>query len=617
MAEIVKKLGATFNSETGAVDFRLHSIGADSVVLEIFENSYDEEPLATFPLKKAEGNVWETSIKKYALFNLHKSFYYAYRVYGKGRFFDENKLAYDPWAHALSYDKTKKNYQIKSEFFLYEPKIVTPVASRPIANEVIGEVHIKDLTIKSGFDYAGTCHAASKYAKKLQELGLTMVEFLPLNDFDDSSNYWGYMPLSYFALLKKYFKAETSPEMLSEFQDMINEFHKCGIKVCMDMVYNHSANNASYRLIDGENYYKFDKLGNFLNHSGCGNDIKMTNPAVWSLVADSLAYFARLGVDAFRFDLGLALMDISDVGEARYDNKNSLFAHLPELLEKRGIKVSDGKTDGILIITEPWTCGGSGCYALGKFPDFVYEWNDIARNVIRSSTIRPNEVNPEALYNLTEGSKQIYGEHSRSINYIASHDGLTLRDLNTYYQDGWEICGDHFGDTMSQMRSIKKQILLLALATGTPMLQIGDLIGHTKGGKADSYQDDSDVNYLDFSAVEKSSALKEIYDFWQIALNFRREFKPQNWARKYYSASFEQVLDFKEYQKQFLGYIANSGENKFYVAISGSSEELYFALPHTENGASWKKVISNLNNAVDDWDICRLKPYEIAIFKES
>ena len=440
---------------------------------------------------------------------------------------------------------------------------------------------------------------------------------MPLNDFDDASNYWGYMPLSYFALLKKYFRAQTSSEILSEFQDMINEFHKCGIKVCMDMVFNHSANNASLRLIDGENYYKFDELGNFLNHSGCGNDIKMTNPAVWSLVADSLAYFANLGVDAFRFDLGLALMDTSDVGEAVYDNQNSLFAHLPDLLEKRGVKVSDGKDDGILIITEPWTCGGSGSYALGKFPKFVYEWNDIARNVIRSSTIRPNEVNPEALYNLTEGSKQVYGDTSRSINYIASHDGLTLRDLNTYYQDGWEICGDHFGDTMSQMRSIKKQILLLVLASGTPMLQVGDLIGHTKRGKADSYQDDSDINYLNFSNIEKSPKLKEIFDFWQIALDFRREFKPQNWDRKYFSASLSEIKDFAQYQNQFLGYIAHVGENKFYVAISGSSEELYFALPQTENGASWKKVISNLNNTVDDWDICRLQPYEIAIFKES
>lgn len=617
MAEIKKKLGATFNPDTNAVDFRLYSAGASSVVLEIFENPADEEALATFPLKKSEDNVWETSIKKYALFNLHKPFYYAYRVFGKGRFFDDSRLAYDPWARALSYDKTRKNYQIKSEFFIYEPKIVTPIPARPIANEVIGEAHIKDLTINSGFEFAGTCHAAAKYAKKIQELGITMIEFLPLNDFDDNSNYWGYMPLSYFALLKKYFKAETSADMLSEFQDMINEFHKCGIKVCMDMVYNHSANNASLRLIDGENYYKFDELGNLLNHSCCGNDIKMTNPAVWSLVADSLAYFANLGVDAFRFDLGLALMDTTSVGEAIYDNKTSLFAHLPELLLERGVKVSDGYTDGVIFITEPWTCGGKGNYALGKFPDFVYEWNDVARNVIRSSTIRPNEVNPEALYNLTEGSKQIYDERTRSINYIASHDGLTLRDLNTYYKDGWEICGDHFGDTLAQMRSIKKQILLLTLSTGTPMFQIGDLIGHTKGGKSDSYQDDSDINYLDFSSIEKNPKLKEIFDFWQIALNFRKEYKPQNWKRKYFSASGSEISDFKEYQNQFLGYLSKCNENRFYVAISGSSDDLYFALPQNFENMSWKKIVSNLDNDVEAWDICHLKPYEIAIFKES
>ncbi len=617
MAEINKKLGATFNPATNAVDFRLYSAGASSIVLEIFENPTDEEALATFPLKKSEDNVWETSIKKYALFNLHKPFYYAYRVFGKGRFFDEARLAYDPWACALSYNKTLKNYQIKSEFFLYEPKIVTPISARSIADEVIGEVHIKDLTINSGLEFAGTCYAAAKYAKKIQELGITMIEFLPLNDFDDNSNYWGYMPLSYFAFLKKYFKSETSADMLSEFQDMINEFHKCGIKVCMDMVYNHTANNASLRLIDGENYYKFDELGNFLNHSCCGNDVNMTNPAVWNLVADSLAYFANLGVDAFRFDLGLALMDTSSIGEAIYDNKTSLFANLPNLLEKRGIKVSDGTTDGVIFITEPWTCGGKGNYALGKFPEFVYEWNDVARNVIRSSTIRPNEVNPEAIYNLTEGSKQIYENKTRAINYIASHDGLTLRDLNTYYKDGWEICGDHFGDTLAQMRSIKKQILLLTLSSGTPMLQIGDLIGHTKQGKSDSYQDDSDINYLDFSSIEKNPKLKEIFDFWQIALNFRKEYEPQNWQRKYFSASASEISDFKEYQNQFLGYLAKCDNTRFYVAISGSSDDLYFALPQNSENLAWKKVISNLNNDVEAWDICHLKPYEIAIFKES
>ena len=606
------KLGVNYNPQTESVDFRLYSKNAVDISLEIFENPEDVEALAVFNLEKKEDDIWETSIKKYALFGLKKPFYYGYKIEGDGECFNSKILAYDPYSKALLYDNTKKDYEIKSVFFEYNPIDVVPISTRPFADEIIAEVHIKDLTANSGLPYAGTFKAASEMAKKLKEMKISMVEFLPLNDFDDLDNYWGYMPLSYFALHKKYSYSNTYQGAIEEFQEMINAFHREDIKVCMDVVYNHSAKNASFKLIDADSYYKINKDGYFMNNSGCGNDLKCANSAYAELVLDSVAYFAKLGVDAFRFDLGLALMDISESANATYNPDTSLFGKMPKLLQTRGVKVSDGFSEGINLITEPWTCGGKDCYALGKFPKFVYEWNDVARNLIRSSTLRPDNLKFKDYKNLIEGTKSVFKNEVRTINYIASHDGMTLYDLNSYYKEGWEICGNHFGDEYRKNNSIKKQISLLLLSYGTTMLSLGDLIMHSKGGNSNSYKEENEINYLDFSKLNKDEKVLEIYNYWQKMLDFRLKYRPQDAKRFYYKQNSEILYDEEETKDDYFAYLGECGLNKkFFVASNNTAVDMGIKLPAL-NSSSWQ--IYSRSSLGDEEFI--LKPFEIAIYIE-
>ena len=93
---------------------------------------------------------------------------------------------------------------------------------------------------------------------------------------------------------------------------------------------------------------------------------------------------------------------------------------------------------------------------------------------------------------------------------------MTLYDLNSYYKDGWEICGDHFGDEYRKLNSIKKQMTLLLLSKGATMLSVGDLIAHSKRGNANSYQEENEINYLDYSTLQK------MMKFWKFTIIFKK-----------------------------------------------------------------------------------------------
>ena len=457
-------LGALYNQETKSVEFRLYSISATKVKLCIFATPEGEEPVMVLDMQKIENDIWFTSVKDYIL-NCHKTpVFYGFRVFGpnwdysenytpgsdvgfvskfdeKNNRFNPNKIAYDPYSQELSHMPSDVNpgfnmfrsganfhlidnakWAIKSVFFPKDNTEIKTISPRPFNSEIIGEVHVKDLTQNIEMKESGTYKGAGKFAKSVKNLGVTMIEFLPINEFDSKQNginYWGYMPLAYFSLARKYAYDKSYGKLLSEFREMVNAFHNEDIKVCLDMVYNHTgeaglinhnvddATLLSYALIDNSTYYKVYKNGYYRSNSGCGNDFNIASEAVMNIVIDSLVFWAQQGVDAFRFDLAAALLEAGCDCEEIYDRANSIAGKLKDELEKRGVKVVDDFSqaqDGIVLIAEPWTCGGKQCYHLGNFPEFWAEWNDFSRDTLRKITLRPNELRPIDLKELIEGT---------------------------------------------------------------------------------------------------------------------------------------------------------------------------------------------------------------------
>ncbi len=357
-------LGVKYNETTKTVDFKLFSKNATKIFLCIFDKAQGEDPIMTLNMEKGENDIWSTSVKDYIL-NCHKNtIFYGYRVFGpnweydenfepgttigfkskfdeKGNRFNPNKIAFDPYTTELSHLPSDVNpgfnmFRSKSNFHLIDnakwaPKSIfvennkvriAKITPRPFNQEIIGEVHIKDLTQSTNILENGTYKGAGKFAKNIKNLGITMIEFLPINEYDyrqNGYNHWGYMPLAYFSLARRYAYDKTFGNLINEFRLMIDEFHRNDIKVCMDMVFNHTgeaglvnhdandANLLSYALIDNASYYKVYKNGYYRSNSGCGNDFNVSTEGVMNLVVDSLAYWARQGVDAFRFDLAAAL----------------------------------------------------------------------------------------------------------------------------------------------------------------------------------------------------------------------------------------------------------------------------------------------------------------------
>ncbi len=112
----MRKLGANYDTQNECVIFRLFSKNATRVVLAIFEKADDIEALANFELTRGEDDIWQTTVKKYALFNLSKPFYYVYHVFGDEKWFEPEKLAYDPYSTGLVYKKGIEDFDKKSIF---------------------------------------------------------------------------------------------------------------------------------------------------------------------------------------------------------------------------------------------------------------------------------------------------------------------------------------------------------------------------------------------------------------------------------------------------------------------------------------------------------------------
>lgn len=592
------RFGANFNPETGLIDFRLFSASGTAALLCVFDVPLEKDAVYTFKMAKEE-DVFTVSLNPDEINGLgaNAPLYYGFRVFGpnyeyseKWRLgskegfiskidsannrFNPNKLAYDPYSKELSHLHSDVgaapcgNFEVSPNLTLFRsgekyfednqklaPKSVfkqnpdieiIKTSKRALKDEIIGEVHLKSLTMLGDSKYKGTFKAAGEFAANIKALGVTMVEFLPLHEFDnkeDGGNYWGYMPLCYFAPHKKYAFNQNDGDAILEFREMINALHKEDIRVCLDVVYNHTGeariynndkedvNLFSYALIDNAGYYKMDANGFYAASSGCHNDSNTAKAGFKNIIVDSLEYWIKQGVDAFRFDLATSLMDTDTGAGVNYDKNRSIVGALKKELEARGIKVNkpDEAANGVNLIAEPWTCGGHNAYQLGNFPEFFAEWNDVSRNTIRAFSVRPWSLDPLAIRYLIEGTPHKFENPFKAVNYVSCHDGFTLYDLNSYDKKAestcggsdWEFCSSYNGDAERRAREIKNQILLLALSAGCFMVQIDDIVLHSKGGNNNSYNLDNSVNYIDFTpgTIEK----QRLSEFIKAAIAFRRD----------------------------------------------------------------------------------------------
>ncbi len=561
-------LGASYDGD--GTNFALFSENAERVELCLYEPSGEHET-ARVDLVQTH-DVWHGYLP-----GIGAGTAYGYRVHGPyqlhaGLRFNPHKLLLDPYARQLTGDLVWHeslygyNRDARASDLSYDqhdnaacmPKAVVtaagapaPTRRRPLvpwSETVLYETHVRGFTMLHPDvpetlrgTYAGL--ARPEVIDYVKSLGVTSIELLPVHAFIDEpflidkglTNYWGYNTLNFFVPHQAYLGGAD----IGSFREFVDRYHDAGLEVILDVVYNHTAEGnhlgptLSYRGIDNLSYYHLSAGDRryYVNDSGCGNTLNIRHPRVLQLVLDSLRYWAgEMGVDGFRFDLATVL----GRDERGFNPRSAFFQALQQ----------DPLLAGCKLIAEPWDLGPDG-YQLGSYPADFSEWNDRFRDTLRRVWRGDPGQLPEFARRL-HGSADLFEHRGRkphaSINYVASHDGFTLRDLVSYDQrhneanrednnDGHlENLSSNYGvegpttdpeiDGL-RWRQQRNMIASLLVAQGVPMLLAGDEFGRSQGGNNNAYCQDNPINWIDWDAIgEDGRALTE---FTRKLIALRRE----------------------------------------------------------------------------------------------
>ncbi len=382
-------------------------------------------------------------------------------------------------------------------------------------DSIIYEVHVRDFTENStsgvsaagrgkfsGMTESGTVYqGVSTGIDHLVELGVTHIQIMPMYDFSTSMYNWGYDPVNYNVPEDQYASdAYNYEQRMKEVKEMVNEFHRRGIRVIMDVVYNHTFGNEMFDKITSKYF-----TGN--NDSGCGNGINTGEPMVSRFIRDSLEYWiSEYHIDGFRFDL-IGIFHYDEVrkwGEyltSKYADRNLLFYGEPW----NGYYSDPDESQKVRYGTvAPMATGHVGVFN-GAFREAIKGDNDgtgrgymfsngsdgwAIYDGIRGSLKTEDNMNPTDTWN-----RKFTYDPEQSVNYISAHDNLCLWDkINFSGVSGTDAeKTDKFG------------MGIIFTSQGIPFIHGGDEMLRTKLVNGDwdaaknSYDKGDEVNKMDWN----------------------------------------------------------------------------------------------------------------------
>jgi len=647
------------------VNFAFFSRHASRVRLELFDRPEDATAARVIdldPARNRTGDVWHVWVE-----GIRPGQLYAYRVDGPyqpkdGHRFNFNKLLLDPFATAISRLPTwefgpARGYDLSGpdgdsvcsmvdnagampkcvftqEHFYWQDD--QPLR-HPWSKTVIYETHIRGFTIhpSSGVEHPGTYRGLMEKIPYLKGLGVTAVELMPVQEFNEHQvtginpqtsqplkNYWGYDPVVFFAPKASYSSSGSVGQQKLEFREMVQAFHGAGIEVFLDVVFNHTAEGNEqgptlcFRGIDNTIFYMLaDDKRAYRDFSGTGNTINANHPVVRDHILTALRYWVvEMHVDGFRFDLASVL------GRGRSGD----VLPNPPLLERIA---EDPILRDVKIIAEAWDAAGA--YEVGSFSERRWaEWNGQFRDDVRRFW-RGDDGFLGVFAQRICGSADIYAKSGKgpenSINFITCHDGFTLHDLVSYRQKHNESNGENNHDGTSEnfsenygaegetkdsrvesirKRQIKNFLLTLFISRGVPMLLGGDEFRRTQRGNNNAYCQDNEISWCDWSHLEQH---QEIYRFTRGMIAFRRAHSILRKEHFYTDAEIHWFgahgdlphwTDPKE--KQFACLIHEDDQRALCLMFNAGADAVDFKLPPVLSGARWHLAVDTSRDAPQD-----------------
>ena len=667
-------LGASYDG--AGVNFALFSQVAQKVELCLFD---EEDRETRVEMTEQNSYVWHNYLP-----GIQPGQRYGYRVYGpydpaKGLRCNPNKLLLVPYAKSIEGnidgDESLYSYWFKS------PEDVTSMITLDSASHtmksavvnpyfdwgndqhpnisyhdsVIYEAHVRGMTnlnLDVPPDIRGT-YAGLAYPsviEYLRKLGVTAIELMPIHQFvNDSflqekglSNYWGYNTIGFFAPHNAYSSSGQRGEQVNEFKSMVKAYHRAGMEVILDVVYNHTAegnnlgptlsfkgidNGAYYRLVDNDRRHYFDT-------TGTGNSLLMRSPHALQLITDSLRYWVtEMHVDGFRFDLAATL-----ARQFQEVDKLSAFFDIVE---------QDPVISRVKLIAEPWDLG-SGGYQVGGFPSSWSEWNGRYRDCVRDFWRSQPSTLPEFASRLM-GSSDLYQMNGRrpvaSVNFITAHDGFTMNDLVSYNEkhndangegnrDGesnnrsWN-CGVEGPTTIKDVNDLRQQQMRNMFATllcsqGIPMICGGDEVARTQQGNNNAYCQDNAISWTNWDLDDSQ---KDLLEFVSKLIHLRLE-HPVLHRRRFFTGREPgdpddkipqvewmdhtgSIMDMEDWSNthafSVMIYLNGSDipeadwygnqmvDNNFILIFNAHYEPIMFTLPDERYGKKWRLVVDTHN----------------------
>ncbi|MDD2762430.1 MAG: alpha-amylase family glycosyl hydrolase [Opitutaceae bacterium] len=479
----------------GETIFRLFAPRARSLRLHICDDLQRLDAAASYDMDRRSDGAWEARLDG----NLH-GWYYWYTLDGPRNAFglyDPNRRILDPYAWAAVGREGPGIILDRSRLAPADRGFHTPSWQ----DLVIAEAHVRDLMaqvplklkpeVRRGF--TGLRQWVDSPDFHLARLGVNAVELQPVQEFDNATPeeyHWGYMPVNWFAPASSYALAPEKASQVRELQELVTAFHRRGMAVLLDVVYNHVGVPPHLMQVDKLYYFEQDGAGHLANWSACGNDLRTRAAMARRLIVDSLTHYIEVyGVDGFRLDLAELLG--------------------MEVLREIEIALKRVKPD-VVLIAEPWSFRGHIAQDL-RTTGYA-SWNDGYRNFLRDY-VRGGSTQEMFAYFL-QGSPGLFAAWpAQTVNYTESHDDRTWIDGITENSDG-----NGLHPTLNDIRRTHLMCAILMVSIGMPMLAAGQDFLRSKQGANNTYLR-GDLNALDYRRLYRFPATHAYFADW---IAFRR-----------------------------------------------------------------------------------------------
>ena len=520
-----------------STSFKVWAPKATEVKLRLYTAGLGGEPTETLNMHKGEQGTWQISVKRDI-----KNAYYTFQILQDGNWLLERP---DIYAKAVGVNGLRGMVvDLKATNPTNWDHDVKPV-QKNFTDIILYELHMRDISVdpNSGIlnkgKFLGLAEEGTKSKEGLatglshiKELGVTHVHLLPSFDFNtvdetkplDNQYNWGYDPQNYNVPEGSYASnAYDGNVRIKEFKQMVQTLHKNGLRVILDVVYNHTSDTkeSNFNQFAPGYFYRHNADGSYANGTGCGNEVASEREMVRKFILESVVYWVKeYHLDGFRFDL-MGVHDIASmnlISNTLHDIDPTIFIYgegwtagnSPLAEADRATKLNVTKLNQIAVFGDDLRDGLKGGWSNVKERGFVSGVVENAESIkfgIVASTPHPQVDYTKVNYSKAPWAKQPY----QTITYVSCHDDNTLFDR-------LKIANPAASEAdLIKMDKLANAIVLTS--QGVAFLHSGAEILRTKQGIANSFKSPDSINQIDWSRKLK---YKAVFDYYKGLVSLRK-----------------------------------------------------------------------------------------------